>query len=106
MPRRPGSVAFARKLGARIRSIRKEEQLTQEKLAWDADLAKAYLSQVEAGKRLPSLPALLSLAKRLDVELADLVGFDLDRPRLALLDAARRADRDGVRVALGRLRQK
>lgn len=100
-----GSATTARALGARIRSIRGEAAITQERLAWDCDLDKGYLSQVEAGKRLPSLAVLGALAKRLEVELADLVGFDLRRPRLLLLDAARRADDAAIEAALAALRE-
>ena len=83
--------------------MRGEKHVTQERLAWDCDLDKGYLSQVEAGKRLPSLVVLSALAKRLEVELADLVGFELTRPRLRLLDAARLRDRGEVMSALREL---
>jgi hypothetical protein len=42
-------------------------------------------------------------APRLGVEAAELLAFELRRPRLRLLDAARRGDRDGVTEALRRL---
>jgi transcriptional regulator with XRE-family HTH domain len=91
---------MARQLGARIRGLREEVDITQERLAWECDLAKPYLSQIEAGKRIPSLPVLALLAKRLGVELADIVAIRPKRPRLALLEAARKGDRDGVLAAL------
>jgi transcriptional regulator with XRE-family HTH domain len=81
---------LARALGARIRALREEVGITQERLAWDSDLAKAYLSQVESGKRTPSIPVLCALAERLGVEVADFLALDLEIPRLRLLDAARR----------------
>ena len=83
---------LARRLGARIRELREAAGITQERLAWDCELDKGYLSQVEAGKRMPSVPVLSDLAQYLRLEMADLVGFDLERPRLRLLDAARRGD--------------
>jgi hypothetical protein len=43
------------------------------------------------------------LAKRLGVELADIVAIGRNRPRLALLEAARRGDREGVHAALALL---
>ena len=55
-----------------MRSIRVSMGLTQEKLAWDCDLANAYLSQVESGQRLPSVEVLDRLAARLEVPLAEL----------------------------------
>jgi transcriptional regulator with XRE-family HTH domain len=103
MPRRSGAPVLARRLGARIRALREERKITQERLAWDCDLDKGYVSQVEAGKRVPSVPVLHLLAKRLKVEVADITGADLRKPRLRLLDAARRGDRDGVQAALREL---
>ncbi len=90
MPPPSGTTKLARRLGARLRYLRAEAGLTLEKLAWECDLSKPYLSQIESGKRLPSLTVLHALAERLDVELAELVAFDLDEPRLALLEATRR----------------
>jgi transcriptional regulator with XRE-family HTH domain len=103
VPRLPSSAAFARRLGARVRLLRKEAKLTQEHLAWECDLNKGFLSQVEAGKRVPSVAVLMGLARRLDVELADLFVFPGANPRLALLDAARREDRAAVRALIRRL---
>lgn len=93
-------VRLARALGARIRALRQEMGITQETLAWDSDLAKGYLSQVEAGKRTPSVPALFALAARLGLQAADLVALDLEHPRLRLLDAARRGNPNEARRAL------
>jgi transcriptional regulator with XRE-family HTH domain len=103
MPRRSGPATVARRLGARVRSLRVEAKLTQERLAWECDLDKGYLSQVEAGKRLPSIPVLLALASRLKVEGADLLMLDVGRPRFQLLDAVRRRDRTAVHEALRKL---
>jgi transcriptional regulator with XRE-family HTH domain len=72
--------------------LRESAGLTQERLAWECELDKGYLSQLEAGKRVPSVPVLFDLASKLGVEVADVVGFDLERPRLRLLDATRRSD--------------
>ncbi len=104
MPPRRGSATLSRLLGARVAALREAAGLTQEKLAWECELNKGYLSQIEAGKRIPSVPVMVALAKRLGVEAADLMGFDLAQPRLALLDAARRGDRDEVHDALRNLK--
>ncbi len=42
---------ISEKVGIRIKSIRKELKLTQEKLAEKADLDTTYISEVENGKR-------------------------------------------------------
>jgi transcriptional regulator with XRE-family HTH domain len=103
MPRKPGKASFARKLGTRIRALRTEAEITQEALAWESDLDKGFLSQIEAGKRIPSLPVLLMIAKTLGVEPADLLVLEVTKPRLRLLEAARRQDRAAAHEALRKL---
>jgi len=103
MPSRLGSATLARRIGVRIRALRQEAKVTQERLAWDCDLDKGYLSQVEAGKRVPSVPVLVAIARRLRLEPADLLCFPGSRPRLRLLEAARKGDRKGVEDALRQL---
>lgn len=100
MPRQRGSATFTKRVGARVRALREEVGITQESLAWESGLAKGYLSQVESGQRLPSLPALQALAKTLKVQLADLVACDLKNPHDALLDAVRRGARPEVEASL------
>jgi transcriptional regulator with XRE-family HTH domain len=56
--------------------LRGEVGLTQEQLAWAADLgSKGYLSRIESGQRLPSLELVERLAKELAVEPRDLLTF-------------------------------
>lgn len=50
-------------LGLELRRRRLEAHLSQAKMS--APLTRAYISQVEAGRTLPSLPALIVLAERL-----------------------------------------
>jgi transcriptional regulator with XRE-family HTH domain len=66
---------LARQLGTRIATLRGKAALTQERCAWESGISKAYLSQIEAGKRLPSLVTLLALAERLDMDLKDFFHF-------------------------------
>jgi transcriptional regulator with XRE-family HTH domain len=100
---RLGTPSLARKLGARLRALREEAGVTQESIAWACEIPKAHLSRIESGERLPSIPVLFALAKQLRVEAADLVGFNLRKPRLALADAVRRGDADAIRAALARV---
>ena len=65
--------------------MREERSLTQERLAWEADLSsKGYLSRIESGERLPSLDVLGRLAKRLRVEIRDLFIFGEDEVASAM----------------------
>ena len=77
--------------------------MTQERLAWSCNMDKGYLSQLESGNRVPSVPALCEIASQLKVGAADILAFDLEEPRYLLLDAARRSDRAEVRNALRKL---
>jgi len=61
-----------RRIGERIRAVRRERGLTQEVLAERAKIHPTYLSEIENGKANVSLPALASLARGLRVSLADL----------------------------------
>lgn len=94
---------LAQRLGRRIRALREEAGITQEQLAWTIDLSKSFLSQIESGQRLPSIPVLFAIAHELDLEAADLLVFDLRHPRLLLLDGARRHDAKAVKRALAKV---
>ena len=61
-----------KRIGERIRALRREKGLTQEVLAERAKMHPTYLSEIENGKANVSLPALASLARGLRVSLADL----------------------------------
>lgn len=103
MPRQARPVALARRFGARIRSLREAANLTQEKLAWDSDLTKGFLSEIESGKRLPSVPSMHRIATQLGVDIADLFAGDMKDPRFEVLDAMRRGDREATLAVLRRL---
>jgi transcriptional regulator with XRE-family HTH domain len=62
-------------LGERIRKIRKEKGITQEELAWRAELDFSYLNQIENGKANPSIEAIARIAKGLGVKAKDLLTF-------------------------------
>jgi transcriptional regulator with XRE-family HTH domain len=64
--------ALAKRLGKRIVELRRQRQITAEKLAYENDVSKGYLSDVENGKKLPSLSFLNMLAKALSVQLKEL----------------------------------
>ena len=60
-------------LGRNVRDARQGKRMTQEALALEADMKRSYLSELEAGKRNPTVRALGRLAVALDVEAADLL---------------------------------
>lgn len=76
-----------RDLGRRVRALREERGLSQERLARRAALSLRYLSQVESGRGNISVLRLFALARALTVPAADLLrpGSSGGRPVLALI---------------------
>lgn len=58
---RDSNIAF----GAVLRRIRIERGLTQEQLAWNIEMSRVYLSELERGLREPCLGTILKLAQAL-----------------------------------------
>ena len=54
--------------GRNVRQARKDKGWTQEQLALEAGVKRAYLSEVENGQRNVSLDVVEKLARALDVE--------------------------------------
>lgn len=67
-------------LGARIRALREERGLTQEKFADRIDSTQKYVSQLERGERSPSWETLVAIAHQgFEIKLATLMfGIDED----------------------------
>ena len=61
------------KLGANVRAVRKARGLTQERLALESELHRAYVGAVERGEVNLSLGNIVQLARTLGVTSADLV---------------------------------
>ena len=70
---RSRDLEIAQAFGRRVREIRVEQGLTQEALAEAAGLHATFISNVERGYRVPSVPTLLRLAGGLDVDPSRLV---------------------------------
>ena len=62
-------VAFGRTL----REVRKEKNISQERLALEADIDRSYVSQLETGVYQPSLSMLFAISEVLEIMPADLV---------------------------------
>lgn len=63
---------LAQRIGKRIRYWKDQKKLTSEQLAYQHDISKGYLSDIENGRRLPSIRMLQKIAKALDVDIRDL----------------------------------
>ena len=65
--------------GKRIRALREERGLSQEKLAQASNLTTGFVSTVESGKKTPSLTTILKLGYGLKVHPSELLsGFMSD----------------------------
>ncbi|WP_339023936.1 helix-turn-helix transcriptional regulator [Spiroplasma endosymbiont of Agriotes lineatus] len=64
------------KFGQQIRQLRVNLHLSQEELAYECDLNKNYISDIERGERNISLQSIAKLAKGLQVSLSELFDFD------------------------------
>lgn len=64
-----------KKLGQRIKSLRKERSISQEELADIAGLDRTYINSVENGKRNISIVNIEKIARALGVSLKDFFDF-------------------------------
>ncbi len=66
MPR-ARNITLVTTFGRILRQVRVEADLTQEQLAFEADIDRTYVGMLESGKRQPSLSVIFALAKALRV---------------------------------------
>ena len=73
----PGEAKLLRAVGKRIRALREEHGLTMAALGANRRgvvyFERQYVWKMETGRVAPSLAALAHFARRLDIELADLL---------------------------------
>lgn len=60
------------KFGNQVKKLRLEKGLSQEKLAFDADLDRTYIPSIEKGERNVSITVIEKIAKALNVKITDL----------------------------------
>jgi transcriptional regulator with XRE-family HTH domain len=58
-----------------LRKLRTEKELSQEELAFKANLHRTYISQLERGLKSPTLNTLYILAGVLDISLAEFINL-------------------------------
>ena len=61
------------KFGERVREIRKEKGLSQEELAYKADLHRTYIGMIERAEKNITLINIEKIANALEVEIANLI---------------------------------
>ncbi len=62
-------------LGKRIKFLRENVHLTQEKLAEKSGISLDYLGKIEVNINKPGLKTIIKLAKALDVEIKEIFEF-------------------------------
>jgi len=65
-------VQICRVLGDNVKSLRLTHGLSQEELAFQSDLDRTYISQIERGVSNPSVLVILKISLALQVEFAEL----------------------------------
>ena len=75
MARAPTKDVLLIQFGVRVRALRKAARLTQEKLAFQSDLDRSFIGQIERGECNISLKNIGKLARGLAVAPADLFQF-------------------------------
>lgn len=83
-----GEVSAGR-LGARVRQLRKERQLTLEALAERSGVSRAMLSKIERGEKNPTLVVAARIAEGFGITLSRLVGME-ERREVVVVPRSRR----------------
>lgn len=65
-------ISIEKQLGMRIRYLRKQKKMTIEELSFASEVNRNYLSDLERGKRNPTLKILSKIAVALNVSLMEL----------------------------------
>lgn len=66
-------VQLRQHIGRRLRTVRRQLDLSQEELAERAQLHPTYISRIESGRSLPALDVLIRLSKGLGCSLGELL---------------------------------
>lgn len=69
-----------RQVGNRLRTLRKARGLSQEQLAWKADLELSQISRIERGVISAGLSQLFTIAEALEIPVKELFDFDNEPP--------------------------
>ena len=99
---------FQREFGWRVRDLREQQGLSQDRLAVDADMHKNYLGAIERGQYNVSLRTARKLANALGVPLGTLVETEppsrtpaeADRLRVSILKLLQRQNAPKLRTIL------
>lgn len=90
-----------KKLGLKIKELRKRKGLTQEQLAELIDMEQNSISVIESGRNFPTLGTLEKIAQILDVNLSDFFNYDyiddIETIKASTKDIIRKMDDNQIR---------
>lgn len=69
------SMNLNKKIAERVKELRTKQGLTMEKLAYESDISKGGLSEIERGMKEPRISTLMKIAESLEIPLKDLFDF-------------------------------
>lgn len=67
---------LSKTVGMRIRTIRKSKKLSQEALAFEADMHPAQIGQIERGENNPTIDTLDKILSAMDSSFTELFSFE------------------------------
>ncbi len=65
------------KIGQRLRELRKQKGLSQEKFSFECELDRTYIASIEQGKRNVSIENIEKIAKALDMSVYEFFNYNL-----------------------------
>lgn len=63
------TTTISKEIGKEIKKARENKGLTQQELSSKVEISRNYLSDIECGRYLPSVPKLLSISTELKIDL-------------------------------------
>ena len=69
----PKDVGLERLFGRMLQELRTERGLSQEKLGFESNYHRTYISQLERGQKNPSLKAIFRLAEALGIRPSEMI---------------------------------
>ncbi len=81
-----------KEFGLRIRELRLESSLSQEKLSFKTGFHRTYIGMIERGERNISLTNIAVFAKVFEMDLSDLLNFKNQNPKLSYQDYELKTD--------------
>jgi transcriptional regulator with XRE-family HTH domain len=81
-----------KEFGLRIRSLRLENKLSQEKLSFKTGFHRTYIGMIERGERNISLTNIAVFSKAFEMDISDLLDFKNQNPKLSYQDYKLKTD--------------